>query len=240
MIKAMILCAGVGTRLKPLTDKCSKSMLDINGKPLLEYTIDLLKKHGITEIAVNLYHNPESITKYFGDGSKLGVKIKYSLEEKLRGTAGALANFRDFFDDTFVVIYGDVFSNLDLKDMIDFHKSHKGMITIALYKVDNPTECGIVEFEENGKISRFLEKPKADKIFTDLANAGIYIIEPQIFEYIPEQEPCDFGKELFPWLLDKGVPIYGYPIEEYLIDIGTVDKYNRLKDDFTKGGFRRC
>lgn len=235
MIKAIILCAGVGSRLRPYTDSCPKPMLEISGKPLLEHTIDLLKSYGITEVAINLYHYSDAITGYFEDGSDFGVKIRYSLEEKPMGTAGALANLRDFFDDTFIVFYGDVLSNLDLKEIIRFHRKNNNLITIALYRVDNPTECGIVEFNGNNRITKFIEKPRTDEVFTNLANAGIYVIEPEILKYIPNEVPYDFGSNLFPLLLSKGIPIHGFEINGYLIDIGTKDKYEKAKDDFIKG-----
>lgn len=235
MMKAMILCAGAGTRLRPYTDYCPKPMLEISGRPLLEYTINLLRGYGIREIAINLNHHPDTIVRYFGDGSDLGVKIRYSLEEKPMGTAGALVNLRDFFNDTFVVIYGDVFSSLNLEEMMEFHRGCNTLLTIALYKVDNPTECGIVEFDGNNRITRFIEKPRRDEVFTNLANAGIYIIEPDILKYIPDGTTYDFGKDLFPLLLSNGIPIYGFKIKDYLIDIGSKDKYEKAKDDFIKG-----
>jgi len=239
MMKAIILSAGEGRRLKPLTDKYPKPMLEIGGKPLLEHTINLLKKHGITEIAINLHH-PEIVMNYFGDGSGFDVRIRYSIEKELLGTAGALNNFRDFFDDTFIVFYGDVFTDTDITKLIAFHKEKKSIATIGLYKVDNPSECGIVKLEENMRITRFVEKPGRHEIFTDLANAGLYVLEPLILNYIPERGEYDFGKELFPRLLREGKAIYGFPITDYLIDIGTKDKYERARKGLLAGRIHLC
>lgn len=233
MVKAIILSAGEGTRLRPLTDTCPKPMLKICGKPLLEHTINTLRFSGIREIAINLYSHYETVINFFGDGRNWDVRIQYSIEQELLGTAGALNYFRDFFDDTFVVWYGDVLSKTDITKMLAFHKEMKGIATIGLYKVDNPTECGIVEVKDNNKIIRFIEKPESHEVFTDLANAGIYVMEPSILSYIPEQEIYDFGKDLFPKLLRDGKAMYGFPITDYLIDIGTKEKYAKAQRDFT-------
>lgn len=240
MTKALILSAGQGIRLKPLTDKCPKSMLKIDGKPLLEHIINLLKHYGIREIGINLYYLPGVITNYFGNGKDFGVKIKYSRERKLLGSAGALNNFKHFFKDRFVVIYGDLLTSVNLKKMFDFHMKYKVMATVGLYRVNNPTECGVVKLEKDARITHFLEKPKKSEVFTNLANAGIYVVEPEIMKYIPKNRPYDFGKELFPQLLKKGIAMYGYPIKEYLIDIGTKDKYKKAKKDFIEGRVYPC
>ena len=235
MIKAMLLAAGAGTRLRPLTDKCPKPMLRIGGRPLLEHTVRLLKRYGIREAAVNLHHLPGKVMNHFGDGSRFGVGMHYSVETELLGSAGALVNFRDFFDDTFVVIYGDLLTRANLKKMISFHRKHRGMVTVGLYKVDNPTECGLVDLDAGGRISRFVEKPKKAEVFTDLANTGVYVLEPEVLKRIPRKVPCDFGKDLFPRLLKDNVPMFGCAIKEYLIDIGTMKKYRKAAADAARG-----
>lgn len=240
MIKAIILSAGSGTRLSPLTDICPKPMLEIGGKPLLEHTIEYLRSYDITDIAINLHHLPEKVMSYFGDGSRFGVRLRYSIENVLLGTAGAVNNFRNFFDDTFIVVYGDVFTRADLKKMINFHKKKKCMLTIGLYTVDNPTECGIVDMDSSCRILRFVEKPMHHEVFSNLANAGVYVAEPEILKYIPDDVPSDFGKEIFLGLLSEGIPIYGMHINEYLIDIGTKEKYEKAKRDFIEGGVVKC
>ena len=230
-MKSIILCAGEGTRLRPITYECPKCMIRVGDKPLLEYLIILARNHGITEIAINLFHLPDSITDYFGDGGKFGVNITYSPEEELLGSAGAVKRLEGFLDETFVVIYGDLLTDLDLTKMAGFHQKHNAPVTVSLYQVPNPEECGLVETTDNDRIVRFVEKPDPDDVFTDWANAGVYIIEPEIIKYIPNTHPYDFGSDLFPKLLNEDVPLYGYRISEELIDIGSpykLEKANRM------------
>jgi mannose-1-phosphate guanylyltransferase len=233
MVKAIILSAGEGTRLSPLTDTCPKSMLEICGKPVLEYIINSLRLSGIQEIAINVHSNYRKIIDYFGDGRDWNVRIQYSIEQELSGTAGALNSFLDFFDDTFVVWYGDVLSKVDITKILAFHKEMNGIATIGLYKVNNPTECGIVGLNDNHKITRFHEKPEPHEVFSDWANAGIYVMESSILPYIPEHEIYDFGKDLFPKILREREALYGFQIADYLIDIGTKEKYAKAQSDFT-------
>ena len=237
-MKALILAAGEGTRLRPLTLACPKPMLPIAGRPLLEHTIAWLKRHGVTHIVINLHHRPEAITSHFGDGHRWGVQITYSYEKRLLGTAGAARKLQFFFDSTFVLIYGDVLTDMNLTAMLNFHYQAMGRVpplaTIALYRVPNPSECGLVGLDENRRITCFVEKPPLEEVFTDLANAGVYILEPAILAYIPPDTYYDFGRHLFPTLLEKGIPLYGYPIgpEEYLIDIGSPEKYHQAQQEW--------
>lgn len=238
-MKAMILAAGEGTRLRPLTLDRPKPMLPIGGKPLLEHLVRWLRRHGIADMAINLHYKPEAITDYFGDGRRFGVSITYSYEERLLGTAGAVKRLEGTFDDTFVVVYGDLLTNLDLGALIQFHvakrrtsiSNQRPLATVALYHVSNPSQCGLVELDGQGRITRFVEKPPAHAVFTDLANAGVLVLEPEVLDHIPRHEFCDFGHHLFPRLLAKGVPMYGYPISEgeYVMDIGTMEKYERAQ-----------
>jgi len=231
-VKAIILAAGVGIRMLPLTREVPKPMLKIGGKPILEHLINLLKKYEVNEIAINLHHLPEVIKGYFGNGEKFGVKITYSYEADLLGSAGAVKKLKDFFKETFFVIYGDLFTNANLKKLLEFHRAKSSGVSIALYEVDNPEECGIVQIDAESKIEKFIEKPKAEEVFTNLANAGIYVMEPDIINFIPENSFFDFGKDLFPVLIEKEIPLYGYPVKEYLKDLGTADKYNEVQREF--------
>lgn len=230
-MQAIILAAGLGTRLRPLTDTCPKSMLKINNRSILEYLILLLKKYGVNEIAINLHHKPEIVENYFGDGSSFKIKIKYSYEEELLGTAGAVKKLSNFFKDTFYVVYGDLLTVMNLKKMLSFHKSRNAKITVALYEVPNPQDCGIADIDENCKICKFIEKPRAEEIFTNVASTGIFVVEPEIINYIPENKFFDFGKDLFPLLIEKNIPIYGYKTDEYLIDIGTIESFKKAEKD---------
>jgi len=236
-MKALILAAGKGTRLQQLTVNCPKPMLPVQGQPLLASLVSWLRKHHITQIAMNLHHCPKVITDYFGEGQHMGVSITYSYEETLLGTAGAAKRLQTFLDEPFVVVYGDLYTNLDLTRLIKFHRRHKRgafpdlLATLALYRVPNPTECGLVEQDTVGRITRFVEKPPPDQVFTDLANAGVMICEPNILEFVPEETVYDFGRDLFPERLRAGISLFGQPLadSEFLIDIGTPGGYVRAQ-----------
>lgn len=220
--------------MRPLTLDCPKAMLPIAGKPLLEHTVELLRRHGITQIAVNLHHKPEVITDHFGDGRDFGVEIQYSLEDPILGTAGAVKKLEAYLDETFVVVYGDVLTNLNMRTLISFHEIQGGLATIALYRVDDPSACGLVELDDHWQIVHFMEKPPSEEVFTDLANTGIFVVEPEVIDHIPSGTFYDFGHDLFPKLLEEGVPICGYPISDtdYVLDIGTADRYERAQREW--------
>lgn len=235
-MKALILAAGKGTRLQQLTRTCPKPMLPVAGKPLLARLIAWLRGHHITQIAINLHHLPQVITDYFGDGSSSGVSITYSYEAALLGTAGAAKRLQPFLDEPFVVIYGDGYTNLDLSRLRTFHQQQQQRLpdllaTLALYRVPNPTECGLVELAHDGRILRFVEKPPATACFTDLASAGLLICEPAILDYVPAMTVYDFGRDLLPQLLQQGLPLVGQELAatEFLIDIGTPSGYQRAQ-----------
>jgi len=229
MRKALILAAGLGTRLRPLTDRMPKPMVPIGGVPLLERLARLLARHGVAEAAVNLHYFPDMVLGHFKN-LDCGLTLRFAVEAELLGTAGAVNNFRDFFDEPFFVLYGDVFTTADLAAFAADHARFGAAATIGLYRVDNPCECGLVDMDETGRIKRFVEKPPV--AFTDLANAGIYALSPEVLDFIPESGFCDFGKDVFPAMLEKGLPLYGRPIDEYLIDIGSRAKYEKADRDF--------
>lgn len=238
--KAMILAAGEGTRLRPLTQQTPKVLLPIRGIPLIQYTLGWLKSHGICEVAINLHHLGDKIKDFLGDGCRFGVRIHYSLEEKLLGTAGGVKKMEKFFDSTFVVVYGDILTDFDLSAMVDFHKQNKAFATLALFESPNPREVGVVEMDEDGRISRLVEKPKSPIPSPQpptLANGGIYVLEKGVLDYVPSECFCDFGYDILPKLTDLSLPLYGYPLkpEDYLLDIGTVDKYHKANEDIKAG-----
>lgn len=233
-LKGLILAAGEGTRLRPLTLHYPKPMVLIAGKPVIGHLVELLRVHGITDIAVNLHYRPEPLRNYLGDGSAHGVRITYSFEERLLGSAGAVKKLEEYFDNTFLVLYGDLLTNLDLSSLIQFHRAKRALMTVAVYSVTNPTECGLVDFEQDGRICRFVEKPPPEEVFTDLANTGIYVAEPGIMDYIPAGVLSDFGKDIFPRLLREGLPLYAYRISDYLVDIGTWANYHRAQQEYPK------
>jgi NDP-sugar pyrophosphorylase family protein len=236
-MKAIILAAGEGTRLRPLTLNTPKVMLPIDGKPLLAYTLELLRFHNITEVAINLYHLPHVVMDWLGSGERFGIHVTYSVENPILGTAGALTRLRDFFDDTFVVIYGDDLTDLNISSLVRFHQAKEALATVALLEVDNPTNYGIAEVDDEYRILRFVEKPAPGTISSKLGSTGVYVLQPEVIDYIPSDTFCDFGYDIFPALLSQGVRIYGYLTKDYLLDIGTVENYYRAERDLREGRF---
>ena len=225
IIKAVIMSGGMGTRLRPLTCHLPKPMVPIFNKPCMEYGIELLKKYGIEDIAITLYYLPDKIMEYFGDGSDFGVSLKYYIEDKPLGTGGSVKNAYEFLDDTFIVISGDAFTDIDLQKAYDFHKGKNSKATIVLKRENIPLEYGVVITDENGKVLRFLEKPSWGEVFSDTINTGIYILEPEVLDYYKVGENFDFSKDLFPKLLEDNIPLFGYISEEYWCDIGDLKSY---------------
>ena len=219
------MSGGVGTRLRPLTCHLPKPMVPIFNKPVMEYGIDLLKKHGVDDIAVTLCYLPEIITDYFGDGSGFDTNINYYIEDRPLGTGGSVKNAHEFFDSTIVVISGDAFTNIDLRKAYEFHREKGSKATLILSKEPVPLEYGVVITDENGAIIRFLEKPSWGEVFSDTINTGIYILEPEVLDYYEQGENFDFSKDLFPRLLRDNIPMYGYITEEYWCDVGDLNTY---------------
>lgn len=238
-MKGMILAAGMGTRLRPLTDNLPKIMLPIAGRPLIDYIVRLFREHGIEDIAINLHHKPETVREHLGDGQRFGVHVTYSFEEKLLGTAGALGKLRNFFTETFVAINGDMLSSIDISAQVDFHRSRRATATIALFEVADPTTRGVVELDGDRRIRRFVEKPPADRVFSNLVNAGVYVIEPEVLNYIPDNTLADLGTDTFPLLLQAGKRLFGYPSRDYLLDIGTLASYKQAEEDVLSGKVKR-
>ena len=226
-MKGMILAAGEGKRLHPLTENVPKPMLPLAGRPLLERIITHLRDCGITDLAINLHHLPAVVMDYFGDGSRWGVNLRYSLEERLLGSAGGVKRLQAFFDEPFVVYYGDVFTQADLLPMIALHRRCGALATMGLYQVPDPWNRGIVELDDQHMITRFAEKPPPEQVFSDLANAGIYVLEPEVLDWILADQPWDFGNDVFPALLADDIRVAGYVIEDSLIDIGLPEKYEQ-------------
>ena len=226
-MKGMILAAGEGKRLRPLTNYLPKPMLPLAGRPLLEHIITHLRDCGVTDLALNLYHLPTMVMDYFGDGRRWGVRLRYSVEDHLLGSAGGVKRLQSFFDDTFLVYYGDVFTRADLRPMIALHRHSGAVATMGLYRVPDPWNRGIVQLDNSQNIVRFVEKPARDEVFSDLANAGIYILEPTVLDRVPAEQMWDFGHDVFPQLLSDGVQVTGYVIKDLLIDIGLPEKYKQ-------------
>ncbi len=231
-MRAVLMAGGSGTRLRPLTCDLPKPMVPILNRPIAEHIINLLKRHNITEVVATLHYLPDVMRDYFQDGSDFGVQMTYAVEEdQPLGTAGCVKNIAELLDDTFLVISGDSITDFDLSAAIKYHKSKKSKATLVLTRVPNPVEFGVVITDEEMRIRRFLEKPSTSEIFSDTVNTGTYILEPSVLDYLPVNEESDFSKDLFPLLLEKGEPMYGYIAEGYWCDVGHLDAYREAQYD---------
>lgn len=235
----MILAAGVGSRLEPLTSNTPKPMVPLVNRPAMEHIIYLLLHHGIREVAANLWYKPEEIEGYFGDGRGWGIELRYSREEQLLGTAGGVRRLKDFLGgETFLVISGDALTDIDLGEMLKFHRQRRALATIALKEVEDTTHFGVVVCNQEGRILGFQEKPKREEAKSRLANTGIYIFEPEVLDLIPPDTFYDFGRDLFPRLAEEGAPFYGYRMSGYWCDIGTLQQYRLSHYDLLQGKVR--
>ncbi len=225
------MAGGEGTRLRPLTSNQPKPMLPMVNRPMMEHVVALLRRHGLTDIVVTVAFMANAIRSYFGDGTELGVRIQYATEDTPLGTAGSVANARHLLDEPFLVISGDVLTDIDLGAAIEFHRSRGALATLALKAVEDPLEFGIVITRPDGLVERFLEKPTWGQVFSDTINTGIYVLEPQIFDFIPEGRSVDFSGEVFPAVLAAGRPILGYVADGYWEDVGTLEAYLQAHHD---------
>ena len=229
------MAGGEGTRLRPLTSNLPKPLMSLVNRPMMEHIVRLLKRHGFDDIVVTVAFMPQTIRSYFGDGSDFGARMVYATEETPLGTAGSVGNAKDELDEPFLVISGDVLTDVDLGAIVDFHKDRGAMATIALKSMENPLEFGIVITRDDGSIERFLEKPGWGQVFSDTVNTGIYVLEPEIFDFIPANESVDFSEDVFPALLEAGKPLFGYTVEGYWEDVGTLDAYLQAHRDVLDG-----
>jgi mannose-1-phosphate guanylyltransferase/phosphomannomutase len=235
-VKAVVMAGGEGTRLRPLTSNQPKPMVPIAGKPCMEHILELVRRHGITDGVATLAYMPQVIRGYFGEGSHLGLELDYSVEEIPAGTAGSVKLLEPHLDETFLVVSGDAVTDMDLTALIEFHRYKGAMATLALKRVPDPLEFGVVITGEDGRIERFLEKPSWGEVFSDTINTGIYVLEPDVLQEVPEDVPYDFSKELFPRLLADGAPLYGFVAEEgYWQDIGNLIQYQEANRDALDG-----
>lgn len=234
-MRAVLMAGGFGTRLRPITISLPKPMVPLANIPLMQHIILLLKRFGLNEVSVLLYFFPEKITEYFKDGSRFGVTLKYENPLEDLGTAGAVRFAAKDFKETFLVISGDIVTDIDLEKAIDFHFSRKALATIVLTRVTNPLPYGIVITDDDGKVIKFLEKPTWGEVFSDTINSGIYILEPDVLEFIPERREFDFSRDLFPILLEKSLPLYGYVAAGYWRDIGNIEEYRAAHRDVLSG-----
>lgn len=239
MNTAMILCAGYGTRLEKYTKRTPKPMLQISGKPLLEYTIEHLARYDIRNIIINLNYLADQITSYFEDGNKWGVKITYSYERSLLGTAGAVKNVEYYLKDIndFLVIYGDVICDENYENFINFHRSKKGAVaSIIVHK--RMGSNSIVEIDSENRIIKFIERPDKDMdgMKHNWVNSGIYSFNKSILEYIPSGVFCDFPRDIFPELVSEG-HLYGYELKGYRCSVDSPERYIKVQNDLARKVF---
>lgn len=223
-MKAIIIAGGFGTRLRPLTYNTPKAIMPVANVPFLLHQIELIKKYGIKEVIINLHYLSDSIKKALR-GVK-GVKLYYSIEKKPLGTAGAVKNAEEFFDDEPMVVFnGDILTDLNLRELINFHKAKKAKATLTLARVEDPTTYGLVLMAKDKRIKEFIEKPNWERVTTNTINAGIYVLDPKIFREVPFRTEYSFERQLFPKLLQEGKRLYGYETAAYWLDIGNPVKY---------------
>ena len=252
-MKAMILAAGKGTRVRPITHTTPKPMIPIMQKPVMEFLLELLRQHGFNQIMVNVSHLSEEIENYFRDGQRFGVQIAYSFEGRIEdgeligdalGSAGGLKRIQDFqpfFDDTFVVLCGDALIDLDLGEAVRRHKEKGAMASLITKRVlpDQVSSYGVVVSDPDGRVLSFQEKPSVEDAASDMINTGIYIFEPEVFDFIPSGEPFDIGSELFPKLVEAGAPFFALPMEFEWVDIGKVPDYWQAIRSVLQGDVRQ-
>jgi NDP-sugar pyrophosphorylase family protein len=235
-MKAMILAAGGGTRLRPLTDALPKPLLPVANLPVMAYVVRLLGRHGFDKVVVNLHHLGHKISDYFGDGSRFGVRMTYSEEEAPAGTAGGVKRVAEFFGgQPFLVIGGDDLTDMDLGAVVDFHRHRAALATIALTEARDVTQVGVVVTDEIGRVSCFQEKPGPAEALSNLANTGVYVFQPEILNQIPPSEFHDFGRHAFPRLLERRAAFYGYRAGGYWRDVGTPRDYLEANWDALEG-----
>lgn len=234
-MKAVLMAGGDGSRLRPLTVGRPKPMVPVVNKPVMTHMLELLRSYGITEVIVTLRYLANVIQDFYEDGSNLGMKISYAVEDVPLGTAGSVKNAARFLDDTFLVISGDALTDFNLQEIIDAHRAQQVQATIVLARVPNPLEYGVTVTDEAGFVVRFLEKPGWGEVISDTVNTGIYVLEPTLLDLIPDHVSHDFSKNLFPHMLALEMPIYGHVAQGYWCDIGNMEEYRRANADLLYG-----
>jgi len=238
-VRAYLMAAGLGTRLYPLTGLTSKPMVPILNRPVMEHLLQLLRRHGITEVAANLHYHPDKISSYFGDGSRFGLGLRYNLEEQLMGTAGGADAFKAFLcDSTFLVMSGDGLTDVDLTALLEAHRRYGGVATLAVKEVQDPSLYGVVMHDEESRVTGFQEKPSLGEALSHLCNCGIYAFEPEIFEYIPTGEFVDWATDVFPALLRDDRPFHMWRLDSYWNDVGNIEQYRIGNFDALHGRVR--
>ncbi|MFZ4507421.1 MAG: sugar phosphate nucleotidyltransferase, partial [Fimbriimonas sp.] len=235
-MKAVVMAGGEGSRLRPVTANRPKPLVPICNQPIMEHILELLKRHQITQVVSTLYYLSDEIQSHFGDGSDFGVEMSYSIESVPLGTAGSVKKAEDQLRDcTFLIVSGDALTDCDLTKAIEFHKKKGSLATLILYRVPSPLEFGVVITDDDGKIVRFLEKPSWSEVFSDTVNTGMYILEPEVFDFMEPGQPYDWSSDIFPRLLEEGKPMFGYVMDEYWTDVGSLSQYREAQEHLMSG-----
>lgn len=235
-VRVMVLAAGLGTRLMPLTGEISKPMVPIVNRPVMEHLMRLLARCGFRDLMVNLHYLPDAITAHFEDGSQWDLNINYSREERLLGTAGGVKKCEEFFGGkTFLVVSGDALTDVNLTELLAFHRERNALATIVVTPVEDTSHYGVVLAEEDGRVVGFQEKPPGAEALSNVANSGIYVFEPEVFDLMPSEGPYDFGSELFPLLVDEGAALFSWRHDYYWNDVGSIEEYQRGNFDALEG-----
>ena len=235
-MRAMILAAGLGTRLRPITYEMPKPMVPVANRPMMDHVLELLRRNGITGIVANLSYLPEQITDHYGDGSEYGVSIDWSFEQELLGTAGGVRKVREFLaGEPFLVMAADALTDVDLGALRHAHGENDGIATLTVKPVPDTREYGVVVTGQDGRIQGFQEKPDPAEALSDLASCMIYVLEPEIFDYFPDRTEVDFALDVFPELLSNDVPFYVHRTDAYWNDVGSLDEYRQGNFDAIAG-----
>jgi NDP-sugar pyrophosphorylase family protein len=235
-MKAVIIAGGLGTRLRPLTYNLPKPIVPVVNRPFVVHQIEHLVKHGVDEVIINLHYLSHEIKKILDNGKQWGIKIHYSIEESPLGTAGAVKNAEQFFDEGPMVIFnGDILTDINISKVVNFHREKNATVTLTLTEVEDPTAFGLILTDKEGRVTKFIEKPSWNMVTAKTINAGIYVVDPKIFKGVPKGEKYSFERELYPSLLESGVPIYGYLSDAYWIDIGNPQKYKEAHQAILQG-----
>ncbi|MCB9079162.1 MAG: NDP-sugar synthase [Anaerolineaceae bacterium] len=235
-MKAVVMAGGLGSRLHPLTAKRPKPMVPLVNKPVLFHILNLLKHHNITEVVITVRHMAHHVQEHFGDGSQLGLNIRYAIEEAPLGTAGGVKNAERYLDkEPFLVISSDIVTDIDLSNLLQYHREKQAAVTMALKRVSNPKGYGVVVLDTKGGIRQLLEKPEPSQITSNIVNTGIYILEPDVLNYMQADTKYDFSYDIFPALLEDEAPVFGYLANRYWRDIGTIQSYEQAVVDVLNG-----
>jgi mannose-1-phosphate guanylyltransferase/phosphomannomutase len=235
-LKAIVMAGGFGNRLRPFTLNCPKPMLPLINQPVLAHILDLLKRHHFFEVIIATHYLPEQIQDYFGDGRHRGMTLRYSVEELPLGTAGSVKNAQSYLDDEpFLVISGDIVTDINLSQVVQFHREKDALATLALTHVADPTQCGVVITDHAGHIRQYLEKPSHQQVISNFVNTGIYVLEPKLLDDMKPNTAYDFSHDIFPRMLNRNEALFGYLAEGYWRDMGTMQSYQQCLDDIRAG-----